>query len=143
MEQSKRKRLEAAGWRVGSVAEFLELSPEESVYVELKLRLSDALRERRKAAGLSQETFAASVGSSQSRVAKMETNDPGVSLDLLIRSLLALGVSRQGLARIMGFDEPEAMTVQATANLERGALLGRPYVIANAAENLPESTRSR
>ena len=142
MEQSKRKRLEAKGWTVGSVAEFLELSPEESVYVELKLRLSDALRERRKTAGLSQKAFAAGVGSSQSRVAKMETNDPSVSLDLLIRSLIALGVSRHGLARIMGFDEPEPMTVQTTANLEKAALLGRPYTVANAAENKPEPART-
>ena len=39
------------------------------------------------------------VHSSQSRVAKMEGGDPSVSLDLLIRSLLALGASARDLAR--------------------------------------------
>ncbi len=50
IQQRKRRRLEAKGWKVGSVAELLDLSPAESVYVELKLHLSDALRERRNAA---------------------------------------------------------------------------------------------
>jgi DNA-binding XRE family transcriptional regulator len=102
MDRAKRRRVEGKGWRVGSAADFLGLSPEESVYVELKLRLSDALRERRKRAGLSQEAFADRVGSSQSRVAKMENNDKSVSLDLLIRSLIDLGVSRRELAKIVG-----------------------------------------
>lgn len=39
--------------------------------------------------------------SSQSRVAKMEAGDPSVSLDLLIRSLLALGTSAQEIIRII------------------------------------------
>ena len=39
------------------------------------------------------------VQSSQSRVAKMEGGDPSVSLDLLIRSLLALGASARDIAR--------------------------------------------
>jgi len=101
MEQAKRKHLEAKGWKFGSAADFLDLSPEESAYVELKLLLSDALKERRSQIGVSQAAAAAKLGSSQSRIAKMEAGDPSVSLDLLIRSLLELGVSRQGLARIM------------------------------------------
>lgn len=40
MERAKRKRLEDAGWKVGSVAEFLELSPVEAALVEMKLALS-------------------------------------------------------------------------------------------------------
>ena len=104
MDQAKRKRLKAKGWKFGSATDFLELSREESVYIELKLRLSDALKKRRKQAGMSQAAAAAKLGSSQSRIAKMEASDPSVSLDLLIRSLIELGVSRQGLARIMGKD---------------------------------------
>lgn len=123
MDQAKRKRLEAKGWGFGSAADFLELSHEEAVYVELRLRLSDALRERRQAAHLSQAAFAAAVGSSQSRVAKMESNDPSVSLDLLITSLIALRVSLSELGRIMGFEErAPAVTVQATAALENSVL---------------------
>jgi transcriptional regulator with XRE-family HTH domain len=141
MELGKRRRLEAAGWELVSTAEFLELSREESIYVELKLRLSDALKQRRKQLGISQTAAAAKFGSSQSRVAKMEANDASVSLDLLIRSLIELNVSRQGLARIMGFDEPEAMTIQATADLGKAVLPGRPFTLANAAENRPDAVR--
>ena len=38
-----------------------------------------------------------------------------MSLDLLIRSLIMLGVSLMELGRIMGFDEPEPVRVQETA----------------------------
>lgn len=41
--------------------------------------------------------LAKSVGSSQSRVVKMEKGDPSVSLDLLIKTLLFLGVTRKEL----------------------------------------------
>lgn len=103
MEAKKRKRLERAGFTVGSVAEFLNLSDEEAALVEMRLVLSRALRERRTAAGLTQGALARLMGSSQSRVAKMEAGDPSVSLDLLIRALLAAGASRrevgQALAR--------------------------------------------
>lgn len=115
MDKAKRKRLEEKGWRFGSAIDFLDLSPEEAVYIELRLRLSDALKVRRAAARLSQRSLAATVGSSQSRVAKMEANDPSVSLDLLIRSLITLGVSLVELGRIMGFDKPEPVRVQETA----------------------------
>jgi len=103
MDAKKRKQLERAGFTVGSAAEFLELSAEESALVEMRLALSHALRERRTAAGLTQAALARLTGSSQSRVAKMEAGDPSVSLDLLIRALLAAGASRrevgQALAR--------------------------------------------
>jgi len=105
MDREKRKRLEAAGWAVGSTAEFLGLPSEEMVYIEVRARLSDALRERRAQRGISQSTLAARIGSSQSRVSKMEVGDAGVTLDLLIRSLIAIGVSLPELARIVGIDE--------------------------------------
>jgi len=37
MKRSKRERLESAGWRVGTAAEFLGLTAEESAFVEMKL----------------------------------------------------------------------------------------------------------
>ena len=42
------------------------------------------------------------VGSSQSRVAKMEAGDPNVSLDPLFRGLLAAGASASELGSIIG-----------------------------------------
>jgi ribosome-binding protein aMBF1 (putative translation factor) len=98
MRKSKKERLEKRGWKFGTVEEFLDLSAEESAYIELKLRLSENLRRRRKKSKLSQVELAKRIKSSQSRVAKMEGGDPSVSLDLLIRSLLALGASNRELA---------------------------------------------
>jgi DNA-binding XRE family transcriptional regulator len=101
MNTRKKKNLEAKGWKVGSTAEFLKLSPEEEAYVELKLRLSQHLQEYRKEKKLTQEALARLMKSSQSRVAKMESGDPSVSLDLLIRSLLILGASRKNLSQML------------------------------------------
>ena len=99
MNAEKRKRLEAAGWRFGSAADFLGLTPEEEAYVELKLRLADTLEAKRKAEHLTQKALAARLKSSQSRVAFMEKGDPSVSVDLLVRGLFALGVTRKELAK--------------------------------------------
>lgn len=102
MRAAKRKRLEARGWKIGSVEDFLDLSDQESAYIELRLKLARGLKARRNARGFSQTQLARAVQSSQSRVAKMEAGDPTVSLDLLVRSLLALGASNRDLGRIIG-----------------------------------------
>jgi DNA-binding XRE family transcriptional regulator len=101
MNTTKRKRLESKGWKVGTAEEFLNLSPEESAYVELKLALSKTLQETRREKKMTQEQLARLLKSSQSRVAKMELGDPSVSLDLLVRSLLAMGTSRKNLVRML------------------------------------------
>jgi len=54
------------------------------------------------AAGLTQTELAKHLGSSQSRVAKLEAGDTSVSLDLLIRGLLAVGASRKDVAQALG-----------------------------------------
>jgi ribosome-binding protein aMBF1 (putative translation factor) len=99
MKNTKRRRLEAAGWKVGTAREFLGLTADEAAYVEIKLNLARALRRARLGQGLSQSKLAARLGSSQSRVAKAEAGDPSVSLDLLARAILAAGRDRRGLAR--------------------------------------------
>ena len=101
MKTAKRKRLEAKGWRLGNATEFLGLSSEEAAYVELKLVLSKNLQATRKEKNLTQHELARLLKSSQSRIAKMEAGDPTVSLDLLVRSLLALGTSRKTLSQIL------------------------------------------
>ena len=101
MNSTKRKRLEAKGWKVGNVQEFLNLSPEEAAYIELKLALSKNLQDYRKAKRLTQTELAHRIKSSQSRVAKMESGDPSVSIDLLVRSLFALGASKKRLASML------------------------------------------
>lgn len=99
MRESKRKSLEAKGWRVGSTREFLGLSAQEEAYIELKLRLAESLRRRRTRRKLTQVEVAKLIHSSQSRVAKMEAGHPTVSLDLMVRSLIALGASPRDVAR--------------------------------------------
>jgi len=98
MDTRKRRRLAAAGWRVGSAAAFLGLSDAESALVEMRLALSDLFRVVREDSGLTQNALAKRLRSSQSRVAKMEAGDPTVSLELLIRALLVLGASRRAVA---------------------------------------------
>lgn len=93
MNAEKRKRLEAAGFTVSDTQEFLGLSDEEMAYIDMHIALSNALRERRRAEGLTQQALATRLGSSQSRVAKMEARDESVSLDLLVRALLATGAT--------------------------------------------------
>lgn len=101
MREEKKKRLQAKGWKIGSAKEFLGLSDEEAAYIELKMRLAEGLREQRQRHHLSQIELAKMLKSSQSRIAKMESGDPSVSLDLLIRSLLALGISERKLSQII------------------------------------------
>jgi len=101
MRKAKKTRLESNGWTVGSAGDFLDLSPEESAYIDMKIELADNLRKRRVRRKLTQIQLAKLVKSSQSRVAKMEAGDPTVSIDLLVRSLLALGASKRDLAKII------------------------------------------
>jgi DNA-binding XRE family transcriptional regulator len=99
MRKSKRARLKASGWAVGSVKECLGLSEADAVLIEMKLALSRSLRDRRKKHGLSQVQLAERLQSSQSRIAKMEAGDPSVSMDLVVSSLLLLGASSTDLAK--------------------------------------------
>ncbi len=95
MKAKKLKRLQAAGWKSGSAAEFLGLSEPEAALVELKLALVDAVRRTRQKRGMSQIDLAQRMHSSQSRIAKIEAGDASVSLDLIVRALIAAGASRK------------------------------------------------
>jgi len=99
MNAATRRRLEAAGWRVGTAAEFLGLTREEEALIAMRLALSDALQRERRKKRLSQKQLADRLQSSQSRVAKMEAGDPSVTLDLLIQALLVAGATRAQVGR--------------------------------------------
>jgi hypothetical protein len=101
MKAEKQKRLADSGWTVGTADEFLGLTAAESVLVDMKLALAQELRKRRAHLHLSQEALARRLRSSQSRVAKMEAGDPGVSLDLRVGALLAAGTTRRRLAHVI------------------------------------------
>jgi DNA-binding XRE family transcriptional regulator len=101
MNTRKRRRLEAAGWETGSTAAFLKLSPEEAALIETRVAVSTALRIRRERSGLTQAAMAKKLGSSQSRVAKIEAADPTVSLDLMLRAFFATGATRRDLGKLL------------------------------------------
>ena len=98
MKRAKRQRLEAKGWKIGRTEDLLQLTDDEIAYIELKLALSVRLKSMREQRAMTQVELARRINSSQSRVAKMEAGDPSVSLDLLVRSLLALGATRKQIA---------------------------------------------
>jgi hypothetical protein len=101
MKREMKARLEAAGWKVGDAADFLALSDEERALVETRLALAEGVRQRRRRQRLTQMELARHLGSSQSRVAKIEAADASVSLDLMVRSLFRLGASKEEIARLI------------------------------------------
>ncbi len=102
MDKNKKRQLEAKGYKVGDAEDFLGLSAEESAYIDLKMALAQALAQRRKRRRLTQVELARKLNSSQSRVAKMEKGDPSVSVDLLVKALLAMGATRRSIAKAIG-----------------------------------------
>jgi DNA-binding XRE family transcriptional regulator len=106
MRDLKKKRLLARGWKLGNAAEFLGLTVQEELLVAVRLQLAQSLRRRRESKQLTQQQLAKAMGSSQSRVAKMEAGDPSVALDLLVRSLLALGVTPRALGKTIAGTKP-------------------------------------
>lgn len=95
MDADKKKRLEERGYIVTDATTFLGLTPEEQLLVEIRRSLAQQLRQVRQERGLTQAQTAAHLGSSQSRVAKMEAGLASVSLDLLINALVQLGATAQ------------------------------------------------
>ncbi|MCX6027941.1 MAG: helix-turn-helix transcriptional regulator [Chloroflexi bacterium] len=107
MEQAKRERLEAKGWKVGTVAEFLGLTPEESALVEIRVALSRSLRERREKQ-MTQAELAQRIHSSQPRIAKAEGGDHSVSIELLMHAMLATGATPHDIGRVIAGAEAAA-----------------------------------
>jgi len=101
MRAAKRKKLEEAGWRVGDATDFLALSHAEQQFIEVKLALARLLRKLRTGRRLTQMELADRLGSSQSRIAKLEAGDSSVSVDLLVRSALAAGATKKDLAEAL------------------------------------------
>lgn len=100
MDAARRKRLEADGWKSGTVADFLGLSEDESLYIEMKLDLPKAVKARREKLGLTQKELAKRLESSQARVAAMEAGRYATSMDLLVRALLALGATAKEVGQV-------------------------------------------
>jgi DNA-binding XRE family transcriptional regulator len=124
MDKEKQRALEAAGFRVGTVQEFLGLTEEENKIVELRVaigRRTRALRERRK---ITQQELATAIGSSQSRVAKLESADPGISLDLMFRGFFNVGGKVADLTKALGNGGRAARRPRASARPKPGKTNG-------------------
>jgi predicted transcriptional regulator len=104
--------LEKTGWKVGTVAEFLRLTPEEEVFIEIQLALTNRLRPCRLEHGITQRAVAKKLGSSQPRVAALERGDPKASVDLLVRALLATGASQAEIGQLISTAVPPSMQDQ-------------------------------
>ena len=101
MNTSRKARLERSGWAVGDAAQFLNLTPQEKQFVELKLALAAGVRQLRGQRGITQAALAERLGSSQSRVAKVKAADRTVTVDLMLRSLLAIGATPGEIAKLI------------------------------------------
>ena len=99
MKPAKRQKLLNAGYRVTDTQEFLGLSESEAAVIALKIALVQRLREARLANGITQTALAKLIKSSQSRIAKMEAGASDITLDLIIKTLFALGVTPKELGK--------------------------------------------
>ncbi len=109
-QQKREERLRKAGWESGDFQDFLGLTDEETAIINIRLALARELRQRRKNRKISQAKFAERIGSSQSRVAKMEAGDPSVSLDLLMRSLISSGSTTAEIGQVIAQGSAELAT---------------------------------
>lgn len=108
MKPDKQKRLKAAGWKVGSADNFLQLSDEESKLVAIKWSLMNAVKKSRIKHNISQMDLAQRMKSSQSRIAKIEAGDSSISLDLIVRALIATGASSKDIKAAFSAKETKA-----------------------------------
>lgn len=105
MTKQKQKKLEAAGWRVGDAADFLALTPQEDQLVTIRVRLSRALRQRRRDLKWNQTTLARKIGTSQARIARAEGARAGISIDFFIQALVATGADGRMIGRIVAGED--------------------------------------
>jgi DNA-binding XRE family transcriptional regulator len=89
MKRAQKAKFEKAGWAIGSESDLLGLNEAEAALVEAKLSLGDAVRTVRRRRHMTQAGLAKLMGSSQSRVAKVENRDPEVSMDLQLKAIFA------------------------------------------------------
>ena len=107
MDSKKRRRLEAAGWRVGTVPEFLGLTDAEFELVEMHVRLTDEIKRRLEKAKISQARLAEELGTSAPRLSNMLAGKQ-VSTDALVRALIVLGATVREVGKVVGGEKPKA-----------------------------------
>lgn len=116
MDNTKRQKIEAAGYRVMTVQEFLDLTPAEAASIDMKIALVDALKARRQELGLTQRECAERLGIKQPQLARMEVGaQRSVTMDAIMDALLELGVSRQTVGAIVAGEAEPPLSVKPLA----------------------------
>lgn len=120
MDSSRRKKLEAAGWKVGDAADFLEMDDAERQVLDARVKLALAVRRQRKARHVSQKALGLKLGTSQPRVAKIERAASDVSLDQLVRAFAAVGgrIAVKEVVTSSTKRKPDKRSLQATLIVE-------------------------
>src|ERR1700730_7479285 len=83
--------VEGPGVWVGGAEDFLGLTKSERVIVDFRLDLSRRIKEARERRGWSQASLARAMGTSQPRLSRIEAGYPDVTIDLMLRALVAAG----------------------------------------------------
>ena len=95
------KRRKGKTWVETDVEELLDLSAQDLVIVEFRAALALALQQARKRQKLTQENAAKVIGTSQAQVARMEAGQSSITIDRLIKALIALGVPRPTILKAL------------------------------------------
>lgn len=100
--KAKIERLKAKGYEFHEDATAIfDLSQEDAEMIDLHVRLAIKLKQTRTAQHMTQAALAKRLASSQSRIARMESADPGVTIDALIRALFSLGLKTPDLIQAL------------------------------------------
>jgi len=108
MTAETEERLRAGGWQITNVTEFLGLTPEEAAIIEIKLVLTEELKVRRKAARMTQTALAERIGSSQPRVAAIESGRSAPTIDMLLQAVFAVGMPPAAVAAVIERESEKA-----------------------------------
>lgn len=99
LSKGRKAKLQKAGFKVGTVQEFLGLSDAEMMIIDMRIALGKRIRVVRERQQLTQSDLAKRIRSSQPRIAKIEAGEEGVSLDLMTKAALAVGMTRKQIAK--------------------------------------------
>ena len=100
-QKSISARMDAAGWKTVTIAEFLDLTPEDMAFIQVRRTFARAVRNRREVSGLSRTALAETLGLSETQIALMEGNASSISMDVMLRAFLAMGATQNDLAEAL------------------------------------------
>lgn len=111
MNAEKRKKLEAAGYKVyDDAADWLGMTAEEKKLLDVRAAAREAVRAARERAGLTQKQLADKLGTSQPAVARIESGAAETSLDMMVKALFAAGGAMRDLITAPGRKRPARST---------------------------------